>query len=126
MATTTKQAIIDRLVALLEVFGATRIDLRDIRREMKSKTCTARTADEPAPCFHQTDGRTPWCENCRDHDVLFRRLLHVRKEQSKRFLQIERLSIKLAMPEPVNPPEPRLLLEAIEAAEAEEHQSCLK
>lgn len=116
MTTTSKQIIIDRLVALLESFGMARIELRDMRREMKSKVCTSRTNDDPAPCFHQTDGRTPWCQNCRDHDTIFHRLLQVKKQQSKRFLQIERLSIKLAMPEPETPPEPRLLLEAMEAS----------
>lgn len=115
MTTTSRQVIVDRLVALLEAFGATRIELRDMRREMKAKTCTSSSSSDPAPCFHQTDGRTPWCQNCRDHDTIFHRLLQTKKQQSKRFLQIERLAIKLATPEPETPPEPRLLLEAMEA-----------
>lgn len=121
MMTPHKQNIVDRLLPLLEAFGAARLEMRNLRREMKSKECTGRSESEPAPCYHQTDGRTPWCENCRQHDATFVRLLQVRKIQAKRTTRIERLAIKLAAPEPVSEPEPKALLELLDRMEESEH-----
>lgn len=112
--TTSKTAIVDQLLPLLEAFGAARLEMRELRRDMRSKECTGRSGSDPAPCYHQSDGRTPWCENCREHDTIFHRLLQVRKTQAKRMQKIERLAIKFAAPEPEIQPEPKLLLELID------------
>jgi hypothetical protein len=114
MMTSSKTATLEKLLPLLEAFGAARVEMRQLRRDMRSKECTGRSADEPAPCYHQTDGRTPWCDNCREHDLIFHQLLQVRKRQTKRMNQIERLAIRFAAPEPEIPSEPKLLLELIE------------
>jgi hypothetical protein len=114
MTTPSKTAVLERLLPLIEAFALARLEMRQLRREMRAKECTGRSADEPGPCYHPTDGRSPWCDNCREHDATFHRLLQVRQRQAKRMQQIERLAIKYAMPEPEIPPEPKLLLELID------------
>lgn len=113
-----KTAIVDRLLPLLEAFGLAREEMRAIRRSMRSHGCTGATPDTPAPCYHSTDGRTPWCANCREHDILYVRLMQTKKLQTRRMQQIERLAIRFAAPEPEPVEEPKVLLEMMHSQDA--------
>jgi hypothetical protein len=126
-----RQAIADKLLPLLEAYGDSRLRQRDLRRAMKAAICRAPEAEDMrqalaqglveagrvAPCYDPLEGRTPWCEACREHDALYARLAAERKGQKARLLKINRLAMVLARPEPPPPPEPRALIDLIESLE---------
>ncbi len=118
MSSPSKLAIVDKLLPLLEAYGSSRKRQTELRREMKASACTARHSDE-APCFDPENGRSPWCDGCRQHDQLFARLMHERQANKKRLLRIERLAVSYAEPEPEEPPETKELLELIHKLEQE-------
>ncbi len=129
MKTASKLAIIDRLLPLLEVFGASRARQSALRKEMKASACThpdrevavSSLLDElrTVPCYDSQHGRTPWCDHCRQHDGAFARLMAERKANKKRLHKIERLAVSYAEPEPEVPPEPMELLELMHALKEE-------
>lgn len=129
-AKASKLAIVDKLLPLLEAFGASRARQSLIRKEMKASACThpERVVTMPSlldetrtvPCFDSQHGRTPWCDACRHHDVAFARLMAERKTNKKRLLRIEKLAVAYAEPEPELPPEPKELLNLIEKLQKEE------
>jgi len=123
----SKLAIVDKLLPLLEAFGASRARQKECRQEMKASACTHDDAvtetDEGVirwPCYHPSMGRTPWCDACRRHDSAFSRLMKEREANKKRLHKIERLAVAFAAPEPELPPEPKELLELIHALEEAE------
>jgi hypothetical protein len=123
----TKLAIVDRLLPLLEAFGASRAVQTECRQQMKASACTHpdREVAMPSllgevrvvPCYDSTHGRTPWCDACRQHDGAFARLMVERKLNKKRLHKIERLAVAFAAPEPELPPEPKELLELMHSLE---------
>lgn len=124
MTSASKLAIVDRLLPLLEAFGASRLRQTGLRREMREAGCTHEEALQPTddnnlrltPCYGP-DGRTPWCEACRRHDAAFHRLLAERKANKARLLRIEKLAVRFAAPDPPEPPpEPKVLLTLMEDA----------
>lgn len=133
MSTATKLAIVDKLLPLLEAFGASRQKQTELRRSMRVAACTHEDAavteegDDGAlfrsiqyPCYHSEHGRTPWCEACRQHDQLFSQLMAERKLNKKRLHKIERLAVAYAAPEPAEEPERKELLELLHHLEQQE------
>lgn len=133
MSAASKLAIVDKLLPLLESFGSSRRAQSELRKSMKAAACTQRTqpADDLPPdsraaleaqakCFDADYGRTPWCEACRQHDVLFSRLMLERKRNKQRLQKIERLAVAYAKPEEPETPEPKALLDLIEQQERQE------
>lgn len=129
MSNATKLAIVDKLLPLLEAFGASRQRQTELRRSMKAAACISEDrmqgtmeSDEVrvVPCYDAGNGRTPWCEACRQHDQLFAQLMVERRNNKKRFQKIERLSVAYAAPEPPEEPERKELLELIHELEQEE------
>lgn len=128
-AKASKLAIVDKLLPLLEAFGASRARQSTIRKEMKAAACTHpdRVVAMPSlldeartvPCFDSQHGRTPWCDACRHHDQAFSRLMAERASNKKRLLRIEKLAVAYAEPEPELPPEPKELLELMHSLEKE-------
>jgi hypothetical protein len=120
----SKLAIIDRLLPLVEAFGASRRRQSELRKEMKASACVfvleaAVAGEQAAPCYSPA-GRTPWCEACRRHDQAFAALMAERKHNKRRLHKIEKLSVAYAKPEPQLPPEPKELLELIDHLEQED------
>jgi hypothetical protein len=128
-AKASKLAIVDRLLPLLEAYGASRARQSIIRKEMKAAACTHpdRVVAMPSlldesrtvPCFDAEHGRTPWCDACRQHDQAFTRLMAERAANKKRFLRIEKLAVAYAEPEAEVPPEPKELLELMHSLQEE-------
>jgi thiol-disulfide isomerase/thioredoxin len=128
--TASKLAIVDKLLPLLEAFGASRARQTALRREMKASACSHpdREVSMPSlldevrvvPCYDSTQGRTPWCDHCRQHDQAFTRLMAERKANKKRLHKVERLAVAYAEPEPDLPPEPKELLDLIHSLEEAE------
>lgn len=128
-AKASKLAIVDKLLPMLEAFGASRARQSEIRREMKASACThpEREVVMPSllgetrtvPCFDSEHGRTPWCDACRRHDQAFSRLMAERKSNKKRLLRITKLAVAYAEPEPELPPEPKELLELMDSLQRE-------
>ena len=129
MSNASKLAIVDKLLPLLEAFGASRARQTALRREMKASACThpERVVELPSlldetrtvPCYDAKNGRTPWCDACRQHDGAFARLMAERKINRKRLHKIERLAVAFAAPEQELPPEPKELLELMHALKEE-------
>jgi hypothetical protein len=128
-AKASKLAIVDKLLPLLEAFGASRSRQSAHRQEMKASACTHpdREVTMPSlldetrvvPCYDSTHGRTPWCDACRRHDQAFAALMAERKLNKTRLHKLERLAMLYAEPEPEVAPEPKELLELIHALEKE-------
>ncbi len=129
MSAASKLAIVDKLLPLLEAFGASRQRQTALRREMKTSACTHpdREVAMPSlldetrvvPCYDSQNGRTPWCDHCRQHDGAFARLMAERKANRTRLHKIERLAVAYSAPEPELPPEPKELLELMHALKEE-------
>jgi thiol-disulfide isomerase/thioredoxin len=125
----SKLAIVDKLLPLLEAFGASRQRQTQLRKEMKASACTHPEREvvmesllgetRTVPCYDPTHGRTPWCDHCRQHDQAFARLMAERKSNKKRLHKIEKLAVAYSAPEPELPPEPRELLELMHQLERE-------
>lgn len=128
-AKASKLAIVDKLLPLLEAFGASRARQTECRQEMKASACTHPDREvvmpsllgetRTVPCYDSTQGRTPWCEACRRHDQAFARLMHERQANKKRLHKITKLAVAFAEPEPELPPEPKELLELMHSLEKE-------
>ena len=129
-----KLAVVDKLLPLLEAFGACRKKQTELRRAMKASACTHEERmqfvfdeegdpsdhERAIPCYDSVNGRTPWCDACRQHDQFFSALMAERRSNKKRLLKIERLAVLYAEPEELEPEEPKALLEFIEREEAAE------
>ena len=127
MSSATKLAIVDKLLPMLEAFGASRQRQTELRRSMRQAVCThdenlVDTGEElrVVPCFSPALGRTPWCDACRQHDQFFSQLMAERRGNKKRLHKIERLAVAYAAPEPLEAEEPKALLELIHQLEQEE------
>ncbi len=132
MSAATKLAIVDRLLPLLEAFGASRQQQTELRRSMKASSCTYpermqvpenEQTERCVPCYDRLHGRTPWCEACREHDNLFARLMTERKNNKKRLQKIERLAVAYAQPEEPTEPERKELFELLHSLEQKEKES---
>lgn len=125
MSNASKLAIVDKLLPLLEAFGASRMRQRELRKEMKASACTSDAAVVENgrvvlwPCYDSKRGRTPWCAACRQHDNAFAALMAERKANKKRLQKIESLAVAFAQPEPEDPPEPKELLDLMHKLEKE-------
>ncbi len=130
MRVASKLAIVDKLLPLLEAFGASRQKQKEQRRAMRGSACQHPDREvvmpdllgetKAVPCYDPEHGRTPWCDACRRHDQAFAQLMAERALNKKRFHKIERLAVAYAEPELPAEPERKELFELLHALEQEE------
>lgn len=102
----------DRLLGMIELYAADRVEEKRLRREMRALRCEV---DPDGDRCYLSEPSAADCAPCRKRRDLWPLFVLSRAANRNRLRKIERLALRLSMPEPPEPEEPKPLLDIIEA-----------
>lgn len=110
-----RQTVVDRLLRLLEVYAQDRADQKKLRREMVALKCLVQK-DQGARCYRlRADPGPDDCDPCAKRRVLWTLFVTTRGHNRRNLRKIEVLAHRLSLPDPVEPEEPKPLLDLMGA-----------
>lgn len=116
-----RATIVDRLVVLVEAYAQGRDAEKTMRREMRAKACLRAAGRDGVRCYLPIAGIPDEnrCEPCKARSFVWRAFRQQKADNRALLGRIERLALKLSMPDPVEPEEPKPLLEMMGVTDGE-------
>lgn len=115
-----RATLVDRLLPMLEAYAAGRVAEKTMRRQMRAERCeiAARFAEERR-CYLPVGGgklEAERCASCKRRTFFWTAFVAQKAENRSLLARIERLALRLSLPDPVEPEEPKPLLDLMAQA----------